>query len=659
MRPSTDAETIQRQWATIHQSHPYEEVSFGYLLTAPNRKIVNVNSTLLNWLDYNVGEVVGQKTFQDLLTIGNKVYYETHQAALDSLQGYSQEISYTLLTKNRERIDVFVNSKQHNNEEGEQLFTEIFIFNFPERKKYEQELLKAKKMAEEMSDAKTRFISKVSHEIRTPINAITGVSDLLMSNAVNSEQVELLKTLQFSSNNLLELINDILDFSKLEQEKMVLHPVTFNFRKTLRYILGSFYPKVNNHRVTLELDFDESIPEFVLGDKIRIIQIVNNLVSNAIKFTHDGQIKISVQLLQRQQDQLHLHFSVSDTGIGITPEQRVHIFDSFQQADTSITSQYGGTGLGLSITKRLVELHDSEIQLDSEIGKGSTFHFLLNLQESTQQSTVDTVDSNAASSVIDLSNMRILLVEDNPSNTLIACRFFDKWKLPYDCALNGVEAVEKVQQKTYDVVLMDLNMPIMDGITAARHIRALTDDRFRTLPIVAMSASTEIDKKEQLDEVGIHQYVLKPFIPEHLLRTLQQFHPLATTTPNQPIVNLSWLFDLFGDDTADLIHYLSILTADWEQAHVNLRSSVDSRNKTTYANVLHQLTPTMKMLHLDELLVLLEAGELQIDQASTFARSTYFENVLAHFDRVIAALQNQRDQLVKSEKEILPAAPEE
>jgi CheY-like chemotaxis protein len=370
-------------------------------------------------------------------------------------------------------------------------------------------------------------------------------------------------------------------------------------------------------------------------------------------------VKISVQLLQRQQDQLHLHFSVSDTGIGITPEQRVHIFDSFQQADTSITSQYGGTGLGLSITKRLVELHDSEIQLDSEIGKGSTFHFLLNLQESTQQSTVDTVDSNAASSVIDLSNMRILLVEDNPSNTLIACRFFDQWKLPYDCALNGVEAVEKVQQKTYDVVLMDLNMPIMDGITAARHIRALTDDRFRTLPIVAMSASTEIDKKEQLDEVGIHQYVLKPFIPEHLLRTLQQFHPLATTTPNQPIVSLSWLFDLFGDDTADLIHYLSILTADWEQAHVNLRSSVDSRNKTTYANVLHQLTPTMKMLHLDELLVLLKAGELQIDQASTFARSTYFENVLAHFDRVIAALQNQRDQLVKSEKEILPAAPEE
>ncbi|MEM1324749.1 MAG: ATP-binding protein [Bacteroidota bacterium] len=647
LSPSTDAETIQRQWATIHRTHPYEAVSFGYLLTAPDRKIVNINDTLLNWIEYKAEEVVGQKIFQDLLNVDSKIYYETHQAALDNLQGASQEISYTLRSKNGHCIDVFVNSKQYRNQYGELLFSEIFLFNFPERKKYEQELLKAKKLAESISDAKTNFISSVSHEIRTPINAIMGVSDLLMSNVANSEQLELLNTLQFAAKNLMELINDVLDFSKLEQEKMVLHPVHFNLRKTLRYILGSFYPKINHHRVKLQLEIDEAIPEWILGDKIRIVQIINNLVNNAVKFTHDGHVALTVRLKERTHSKLSIYFAISDTGIGMTTEQRTRIFESFHQADTSIASRYGGTGLGLSITKQLIELHESTLYLDSEAGKGSTFHFILPLQIGAAKGHEAKTAPQAT--IVDLSNMRVLLVEDHPSNTLIASRFFDRWKLKYDCVTNGKEAIKKVTQYKYDLVLMDLNMPVMDGITATHSIRQLAGEQFQTLPIVAMSAATESEVKSKLEQVGITHYIMKPFVSADLLSQLKAFQPVSTVHEYLEI-DFSWLYDLFENDSADLLHYLSILIVDWQQASINLRASIDRRNTTNYAAIIHQVSPTMKLLHIDELLILLETGKLQIDQPDTFARTAYFKNVLDYFDRLVSVLHQEKERLDRQKR---------
>ncbi len=384
--------------------------------------------------------------------------------------------------------------------------------------KKQEELTKAKHIAEEASEAKAQFLSTMSHEIRTPLNSVIGMTNLLFSEDPKPEQIENLKALSFGAESLMALINDILDFSKIEAGGIRFESTTFNLPELLRNVIESFKVLSRNKNLEIKLDSQNTLPEYIKGDPTRLGQILNNLIGNAIKFTEQGYVKLSVGSISKNKEIAKISFEIEDTGIGIPKEKQEIIFDSFSQASSETTRKYGGTGLGLAITKKLVDLQGGSIKIDSIPGKGTTFRVEL---EYTIDKKGDEKQKREQEEITSLENHHLLLVEDNKMNQLVAKKFLDKWKITFDIAQNGLEAVQKVKDNEYDLVLMDLHMPEMDGYEATKQIREM-DDIKKDIPIIALSASTGPDAEERIANYGMNDFVAKPFNPKDLFNAIKQ-----------------------------------------------------------------------------------------------------------------------------------------
>jgi signal transduction histidine kinase/CheY-like chemotaxis protein/Flp pilus assembly protein TadD len=380
------------------------------------------------------------------------------------------------------------------------------------------EILQAKEAAEEAAKVKSQFISTISHEIRTPLNAIIGATNLLNQNFPNQDQIENLNILKISSDNLLSLVNNILDFSKMEAGKMQFENIEFNLKNIVLDIRDLFSIKAAEKGVELLVNYDEKIPAVLKGDPLRINQLLINLVSNALKFTEKGYVKVDLSMQLSTVNHALIHVKVSDTGIGISSQKQTQIFESFTQADGTITRKFGGSGLGLSICKRILENLNSKLQLSSEPGVGSTFYFSINFEVSRNAAIGKS--SRTASFENSIKGKRILIAEDNMMNILVIRQFLHKWGVVTDVVMNGKEAYAKVSAETFDAVLMDIHMPEMDGIEATRLIRKLSDERKRRIPIIAITAENEMQFRQKVYEVGMNDYIFKPFNPDDLRERL-------------------------------------------------------------------------------------------------------------------------------------------
>ncbi len=373
--------------------------------------------------------------------------------------------------------------------------------------------------AEAASHAKSRFLANMSHEIRTPINAIMGMAYLLSRTPLTSRQREHLDTLRRSSQHLLGVVDDVLDFSKIESGKMQVESVSFSLSNVLERAMGFTEQRAMEKGLQLRLHIDEGIPAQLSGDPLRLVQILVNFIANAVKFTERGQVDLRVTLEEATTHDALLCFNVSDTGIGMTPEQAGHLFQSFQQADSSITRRYGGSGLGLAICKELATLMNGEVGVESELGVGSTFWFRSRFPLG-KVPALEPAQEGAISEVVmaGIRGRRVLVVDDNPVNQEIICEILTEEGLLVHVASNGQEAVDLVVPGAFDLVLMDMQMPVLDGLAATRILRSTPG--LEALPILAMTANAMREDREACLAAGMNDHLSKPIEPRALFLAL-------------------------------------------------------------------------------------------------------------------------------------------
>lgn len=480
---------------------------------------------------------------------------------------------------------------------------------------------KEKEVAEQTANLKQQFMANMSHEIRTPMNAIVGMTRLLLEQGPRPDQLRYLNAIRQSADNLLVIINDILDLSKIEAGKVVMEQVPFSVNDILATVRDMLLLKAEEKNLSLILEADNDIPPLI-GDPTRIAQILINLAGNSVKFTEQGFVSITAKMMRHADERVRLSLEVTDTGIGIAPDYVEKIFESFTQAGTDVARRFGGTGLGLTICRQLTRLMKGDISVKSELGKGTTFTVILNLPVAGRDELKEAGQDPQASQdllAMRLKKIRILLVEDNEFNVMVAEDTLRNLlpEATLTIAYNGAQAVEKLTQHMQDVVLMDIQMPVMDGIEATRKIRNELPESIRKVPIVAMTANVLQDDVKKYFEAGMNGYISKPFQPDELLALIDRLlheNPRTETTTvtekttapellreiNGPVTNLAFLKQLTKEDAVKMQKYISMFLENAPRLLARIDDGLANRDLSEVKIAAHSLKPQLSYMGVKE-----------------------------------------------------------
>ena len=521
-------------------------------------------------------------------------------------------------------------------------------------KRIQEELEKAKTLAEDTAKIKEEFLANMSHEIRTPMNGIIGLTRILLNTTLSEEQREYLTSIMQCSDNLMVIINDILDFSKIEAGKMTFEKVDFTIKDSIKHSIELFQSKADEKGIQLVSEIEAGIPPTICGDPTRLSQILNNLISNSIKFTEKGEVRISARVSQKSAKSVRILFEIKDSGIGIPEKSLSTIFESFTQASSDTTRKFGGTGLGLTIVKKLVELQNGEINVKSKINVGTSFIF--HIEYIISETTIKVADTKKTED--NLSHLSILIAEDNKINQLVVRKIFADWKVTVEFADNGQEAVQLAQSKHFDLILMDIQMPIMDGLTASKTIRTTLQEPYCSVPIMAMTAhATALEKQKCMDH-GMNDHINKPFEPLELknkilaltkkgnspLKDNQPTHTqqitgelefkqsIETSRPSYeqniaasnkketlkhfldaPKINLNYLKQIAEGNEAFIIEMIEMFLNKTPEAISEMHSHFRNKNWEEFKKVAHRIKPSFGFMGMQEIQQALSKVELMSD----------------------------------------------
>ncbi len=491
----------------------FEEAKDAIYITGKDGAILDANMALLELFKYQKEELLKLNVIHLYMNPSDRERFIRTVESEKSVRDFE----VTLKDREGTPINCLVTSSVRYDQTGNITGYQGIIRDITNVKKTE-ELERAKKLAERSAQLKSRFLANMSHEIRTPLNAVFGITNLLSDTPLNEQQKHYIDLIQTSTDHLLVLINDILDFSKIEAGKLDVESEEFNLYDLLQNLADTVEFRLKEKDLQFVLDMDELLPEFVVGDSVRINQVLLNLLSNAIKFTDEGEIRLKVKLLESKERFASIQFSVQDTGIGISRENQEKIFDLFTQGGDQITRLYGGTGLGLAISRRLVEMMGGKLVLKSKEHEGSTFSFSLQLKTGSGENLRREQREEKEFVFRDLGALRILLVEDNKVNQYVMAETIRRWgpNIYIEVADNGLKAFQSVKEKVFDLVIMDVQMPVMNGHEATRRIREALPEAKRSVPILAMTAFATAGEAEKCLSSGMDDYIPKPFNPKNL-----------------------------------------------------------------------------------------------------------------------------------------------
>ncbi len=500
-----------------------EDMELGIMEVDQEGKAIRVYDRFCEMTGYEENDFLG-KDPSDLITdpYTKKVVLSKTE---DRKKGKSSVYEVKCVKKNGDPLWLMVSGAPRFDDRGNFIGSIGVHLNITHQKLLQEELEKAKAQAEESSKAKEIFLANMSHEIRTPLNAVLGMTHLLLATETTKEQEEYLENIRSASDILLNIISGVLDLSKIEAGKMDFHESVFDLYALLKSLEATFSHRLDTKGVKVSLEWSSNLSRKVVGDKLFISQIILNILGNAAKFTKKGRIDISVDLLSENSEYTFALFKIKDTGIGIQKEKLSLIFDNFQQADWSTVREFGGTGLGLSISKHLIELHGGEITATSEIGVGTTFEFTIlfkkakrttdKIRKEDHETIEESTHNGSENQSSQIANLHVLIAEDNSMNQRFVSKVLESMKCTFAIAENGKIAWEKAQESVYDVILMDIQMPYMDGNEVSKKIRQESNVNQIT-PIIALTASALVGDRKLAMESGMNEYLTKPFSPTQL-----------------------------------------------------------------------------------------------------------------------------------------------
>ncbi|WKN41224.1 response regulator [Tunicatimonas pelagia] len=644
------------------QASMLNQLDSSIIAADANRRIVYWNQYAEHLFGWKKEEALGKKTTELLLPKSGKLINEAHHQ--DFIQNKHWEGEMTMRHRDGKTFPVHVSAATLANERGESVGYSLVCFDMTDHVRIASRLRRDKEKAERAALAKQDFLSTMSHEIRTPLNVVVNMTRLLMDESPREDQLEYMKSLQFSANHLLVIINDILDFAKIEAGKIKLEKINFSPREVTEGIIKAFKFRAEEKNISIRSDWDDAIPEYVLGDEVRLTQILNNLVGNAIKFTERGFVSVHTELLSKKKDKCKIKFDIRDTGIGIPADRIKSIFQDYTQGADDTTRKFGGTGLGLTICKRLVAIQKGELSVRSKEGFGSSFSFILTYEHNAKI----TKESQQARQKIDIEKLKginLLLVEDNPSNRMVATSFLQKVGIQVTTAEHGKQALEKVQQTTFDIILMDLQMPIMSGCDAASAIRNLGGD-YENLPIIALTADVVQGVKDRVKECGMSDYLSKPFNPDELHYKIALNMGLISSkevpfVPNEEeddMVQLHRLIDQYNDDVKFVTNLLDSLRRSFQLLTEQVANSASQKDVYELRRLTHKLLPSIKMVgnqelhtHLTGLKEALDqdsVDEIEVNQFVDEIRKSTTESI-EYIDGLVTTMQDHKNHLTSQE----------